>query len=104
MWHAQITSLTLRFYDQGGYAERTPFRASAQVEFLGDHNVFVHAAVSRDGLPLNRRQWRALADLLRDAFGVKTIEAERHGRRVSWSTTQEILTEPGVLYQKEAPH
>lgn len=103
MWHAQITSLTLRFYDRGSYGEKSPYHATAQVEFLGDQAVFVHAALRRDGAALNRQQWRALADLLRDQFGVKTIEAERHGRRVSWATEQEMLTEPGVLYQKEAP-
>ncbi len=87
MWHAEITELTLReVVSLEDYANRVPFGAVATVNLLGGGRAFVRAALRRDGRPLSVRDWRALAIKLREEFGVSVIEADRHGRIVSWRT------------------
>ena len=87
MWHAQITSLTVRLYDGAArYADKAPFVGVAQVELLGDGIAFIHGALRSDGQPLSLRQWRDLGRLLRDDFGVLRIDAERSGQRISYDT------------------
>jgi hypothetical protein len=82
MWHAQVTSLTLRLYNEpGGYAKRDPFDAVMQVEMLGDGVAFIHAAHGQISL----RQWRALARLLRRDHGVTNIQADRHGKDAAYN-------------------
>lgn len=89
MWHAQVTSLTLRLYARpGGYDRREPFLAVAQAELLGDGAAFIHAALRADGRPVTMGQWRALARLLRAEFGVQQITGERHRRSLSLDTVR----------------
>lgn len=88
-WHAQVTGLTLRFYEgEDGFDARVPFQAVARVELIGSARAFVHAALRTDGLQITISQWRKLAVLLREQFGVELIEAERgeHREIVTWST------------------
>jgi hypothetical protein len=85
MWHAQVTSLTVRRYGSGSYAERTAYDAVVQVEFLGEGVAFIHAAHGVIGLT----QWKNLARLLRDEYGVTEIQSERRGK----SKTIDVLRE-----------
>jgi hypothetical protein len=79
-WHLQPTSYTARLYAPGAcYASRSPFRAVAQVEVLGDGLAYVHAVLRADGQPLTREDWRELGHLLLQA-GVRSVIDERHGR------------------------
>ena len=81
MWHAQTTRLTVRLYDQGAtYAEKAPFRAVAQVDLRGNGVAYIHAALA-DGRPVSASEWRSLARMLRDDWGVMRIESDRHGKQ-----------------------
>lgn len=83
MWHAQTTRLTVRLYDAGaGYADKAPFRAVAQVDLLGDGKAYIHAALA-NGRPISASEWRSLARMLRDEWGVMCIESERHGKQTT---------------------
>lgn len=99
MWHAQITELKLRnLPSRAAYLRREPFTAILTVNFLGDDCVFLHGMLRVDGKPLNRRDYLDILALLREQFGVKTVEAERHGVRRSWATEgEEMLTAPAPL-------
>lgn len=94
MWHAQITELRLRqLASQQAYADREPYSAILTVRFLGDNAVFVESMLKVSGRALNRRDWFEIVGILREQYGVETIEAERHGRRVSWPTTVAVATD-----------
>lgn len=86
-WHAQPTRLTLRLFAPGRSfdAHDTP-AASCQVDLLACGRAYVHAAMRHDGAPLMPPEWRALAELLRDRWGVATILADRRGRWVEIDT------------------
>lgn len=91
-WHAQVTSLSLRYYEAGKSFESTEpydeFTAVAQVEFLDGGVAFVHAVLSRDGAWLSVGRWRELARLLRDKHGVTKIQAVRPGGRIEIDLTR----------------
>lgn len=87
MWHAEPTELTLRrLVEVGDYERRAPFTAVATVNLLGDGRAFVHAFLSRDGMPLSIGDLRALARKLREEFGVTEILADRRGAARAWAT------------------
>ena len=99
MWHAQVTSLTLRLYSEpGSYARREPFDAVMQVEMLGDGAAFIHAAHGQ----ISFRQWRAVARKLREEYGVIAITADRHGGSASFDPARAkhgtVLTHTGVVH------
>lgn len=86
-WHAQITSLTLRGYDEpDGFARHLPFMAVAQVEFLSGGRCFIHGFLRADGKPIEIAAWKALRRMLREEFGVTEILADRHGDDTSYDT------------------
>jgi hypothetical protein len=84
----RLRKLTLRGYDQAdGYAMRVPFVAVLQADVLAeDGRAFVHAAMTRNGLPLTRDQWRAAGRLLKDSYGVRSVIADRHGKPVRFDS------------------
>lgn len=91
MWHAQVTSLTMRLYDQGdtedGYDNKVPWAASAQAEMLGSKLAYLHAAGRVDGQQISQRQWRRLIVKLHKDFGVLFVLAEREDGYM-WIDTQ----------------
>lgn len=89
IWHAEPTELTLRRLVQvGDYERRAPYTAVATVNLLGDGRAFVHAFLSRDGMPLTIGDLRALARKLREEYGVTEILAERNGGQRCWPTSR----------------
>lgn len=97
-WHAELTmqlkllvgpgewlevrKLTLRGYEQpGGYEAHRQFDAVLQADLMGAR-AFLHGMLRRDGAELSRADYRGIARLLRDDFGVSQGVADRHGREV----------------------
>lgn len=87
MWHAQVTSLTLRCYPgdpDASYAAAQPYTVMAQVELLGSGYAYLHAMMTVTGAPFTRRQYMALCRLLQHKHDVTHLIAERHGKRVTY--------------------
>lgn len=88
MWHAQITSLTLRRLERPeDYDNFVPYTAVARVDFLARGEVFIHGFLRIDGLPLTVRDWRDIGRLLHDRYGVVEIRGERKGRPIRADVT-----------------
>lgn len=86
-WHAEVTGLILRGYDQpGGHAAQAPFQAVVGAQLLGRQSAFLAGGLRVDGNSLAVGDWRDLARLLREQHDVRLIEAIRAGRRISWPT------------------
>jgi hypothetical protein len=88
-WHAQIKSLVLRGFDDasngGGFAAHEPFVAIAQADLMGGGRAFLHSALRTDGQQLSRKDWRELAQVLRE-HGVQTVTVDRDGLFKEWTT------------------
>ena len=98
MWHAQVTELRLReLPGEGDYENRAPYTAILTARFLGDRCVFIEGMLKITGRPFNRRDFFGILSLLREQYGVMTVEAERHGERKVWTTLQVVETEPMPL-------
>ena len=98
MWHAQITELRLRELPSAdAYTARERYTAILTARFLGDRTVFVEGMLKITGRPFGRDDFYAILKLLREQYGVVTVEADRHGRRKVWSTDEDLLTEPMPL-------
>jgi hypothetical protein len=87
-WHAQVTQLTLRLYDEpAGYEQRKRFKAVATVFMLGDTQAFIHAFLRSDGTrQIAPNEWRALRRLLHDEHGIELVHSERHGQDRAFNT------------------
>lgn len=85
----QYLKLTLRGYEQpDGFAMRLPFLAVAQADLLlTERRAFIHGMLTRSGLALSRSDWRSLGAHLRSAHGVRSVVADRHGRRVTYNAS-----------------
>lgn len=87
-WHAEPIVLTLRRYNEGdSYENRDRFASTATAHLLGGGRAFVCAFLN-DGSAgrISRHDWLDLAVLLREDYGVRTIEAERHTQPTSFNT------------------
>ena len=90
MWHAQITSVTLRLFREDqptGYAKREKWLVIAQAELLGDRLAYVHAASGLDGKEVTISQWRRLAAKLFKEHGILYMLIERTHKYI-WIDTQ----------------
>lgn len=87
-WDTQVTSLTVRLYeDEDSYVTRDKYIAVAQIELFSTGDSFMHAILKKDG-HITMKQWNALAALLVERYGVKTIRSERHGREVTFDAVK----------------
>lgn len=87
MWHAEVSSLVLRRYEHPtDHDNYVPFNGVVFVKTLSTGVAFIEGALRHDNKPLERSDWRELALLLRDTYGIHTITADRHGRRVTFDT------------------
>lgn len=86
-WHIEPSTFIVRGYQESvnGYAEKMPYDAVAHVKMLGEGRAFIEAAKGPEA-DLKPSEWRSLARLLRDEWGVHTLEAIRNGVLVSWPT------------------
>ena len=81
-WHAEVTGLTLRWYPAGspGFAAHAPFAAVAQLQILAGGRAYIRGHLRRDGQALRPADFRALGQLLRDQFGLRTLLVDRRGQ------------------------
>lgn len=87
-WDAEVTSLTVRRFNIGqSRANRDRFASVATVQILGGTKAYISGFLN-DGQrgPIHRDDWIDLARLLRDKYGVRKIESERHGEDKSYDT------------------
>ena len=66
---------TVRFFDDGSYEEKTPFKAVATVQFINDDEAFIsglHGTITRADM---REVFEELAKM-----GIKVVRYERHGK------------------------
>ncbi|MBA4340629.1 MAG: hypothetical protein C0423_00595 [Methylibium sp.] len=78
----EVRKLTLRGYaEPGGYEAHRPFDAVLQADLFGSR-AFLSGMLRRDGADLGRADYRGIARLLRDEFGIVEGVADRHGREV----------------------
>lgn len=87
-WHAEIITLTLRRYAPGeSYEGRDRFASVATAQLMGGTRAYISGFLS-DGTkgPIHKRDWVALAALLREQFGIAQIESERHGQDRGYET------------------
>lgn len=95
-WHDQLTSLSLRLYEQdSSYENKDVFVGIIQVELLGDNKAYLHAALKSDGKEITSSEWRGLINLLYEKYQIKTIIIFRKNKEV------EIDIENIIFKQKE---
>lgn len=77
MIHVQTTTSLVRWYDDGGYEEKSPYRAICSIVHLNDTQVYIHGL---HGI-MNKADMLELFEHL-DSQGVEQIIAERKGKMV----------------------
>ena len=93
MWHAEVSSLVLRHYENRcGYELHLAFDGVAYAKSIGRGVMFIEGALRTDGAQLRLSDWRDLAILLLERFGVHTVKVDRRGKEVSFDTRRAIKT------------
>lgn len=85
-WHAKPIVLHLRRFEDGkGYGAR--FASIVTAQLLGEGRAFLCGFLN-DGrtAPISREDRHALGVLLRDDYGVRKIETERHHQPKTYDT------------------
>ena len=94
MWHAQITELCLRqLPSQQAYLDKDDYTGILTVKFLDDETVFIERMLKKTGRRLDKHDWFEILTLLREQYGVRTVEAMRHKKRKSWLTSMTPSTD-----------
>lgn len=93
MWHLEpIQLLARQVASESDFANRIAFGGIATVNLLEPGRAFVRGALRRQGDGALRLQdFVELCEQLRDAYGVITIESDRHGRLKTWNVHDVIV-------------
>lgn len=95
MWHFEVTALLVRdIAAPEDFEERVPFGAIATVNLLEPGRAFVRGALRREGGELRLQDFVEICQGLRDRFGVRVIESDRHGRLKTW-TVDDVIVRAG---------
>ena len=93
-WHADPITLTLRGYaDEAGssgracFAKSVPYQVVATVQLLGGGKCNILGLKGDGNMPLKKRDYRGLLDLLRDEHGIRQVLSIRHGADADFDTT-----------------
>lgn len=93
-WHAQVITIVVRGYpDDAGLTAQTcfdakePFAAVATVQILDNGTAHVQGMKGGGKVPMTRRDYQGLLDMLSDDFGILKLDANRHGKDTGYDTS-----------------